>query len=120
MKAKEGKGALLQEAVPAESGAQMIKREKRAQFQSRGPSPNFSCFLVVPVTHSPHHHQQEAAQVCACRRLKGGHEVTQEDMRVPNSPTGHPSPPIPYSEQWTWKPHSLGKLPPRTAIGTEG
>lgn len=62
MKAKEGKGALLQEAGPAESGAQTTKKEKRTQFQSRGPSLNLSCFLVVPVTHSPPP-QQEAVTV---------------------------------------------------------
>ena len=81
---------MVQEAGTAEFGAQTIMKENRAQFQSRDLTLTFPCSLVVPVTHSLHHHQQGSAQGCAHRSLRGGHGVTQENMS--------PLPPFPSSD----------------------
>lgn len=42
--------------------------------------------------------------------------VTQDDVRVPDSPADHPTPLFPSSNQWAQEPQALGKLPPRMAV----
>lgn len=62
------------------------------------PKPQLLMFSTGSCYPRPPPHLQGAAQGCAYDGLRGGHGVTQEDARVPDSPTGHPSPPFPSSD----------------------
>lgn len=75
------------------------QEEKRAQFQNRGSRPNVSCSLVVPVITAPTTTHRRLHRAAPMGAVGAGHGVTQEDMRVSDSPAGHPFPPFPCSDQ---------------------